>query len=93
MPGLARRIRSVRAGLIERIDLNRGNPSGLQRLVALGRYERYARTKAAAGVVEVLTRSRGKARNFARTNPSLVRKGAGFLSGAGRYYLIFIVAP
>jgi hypothetical protein len=39
------RIRSARADLIAKIELHRDNMHDLQRLVALDRYERYARTK------------------------------------------------
>jgi hypothetical protein len=39
------RIRAVRAELIAMVDLGSGNLEQLQRLAALGRYERFAHTK------------------------------------------------
>jgi hypothetical protein len=38
-------IRAERAGLLAKIDINRGDPHELRRLVSYDRYERYAHTR------------------------------------------------
>jgi hypothetical protein len=40
-----KQIRAERAGLLAKIDINRGDPNELRRLVAFDRYERYAHTR------------------------------------------------
>ena len=46
------RIRSTRANLLAKFELNQDNTQKLRRLVALDRYERYARTKRRRALVE-----------------------------------------
>lgn len=40
-----KQIRAERAGLLAKIDIDRGDPHELRRLMAFDRYKRYAHTK------------------------------------------------